>query len=323
MTRRIGLTCAKGLSSGLRALDGIETDFGNCADQIGRPTVNVVVLHHAPHAPHPLPFLTWVHLEGIVDRVCNLIGIIWIHNQRVFQLKTSTGEKAQNEDAIFVASRGDEFFRNQIHAVVQRCHQTNVRHSIIRLDLVVIEVPFQKDNWFPLPGLESLVDALRFRFYVRDQVLIAVDMGTAGSADLYMREAALVGRMLLQKPLNASKSLRDALGVVQPIDTNPQVISLAIEPGCDGSTLGAHGQVSIGIARCAFLEVDADGEGTNRSKVAALGYRKALPFDPRFQRPVNGLQEIVAVRLDVKADQVRAQQPLEQFPSPRTNTERF
>ena len=93
-------------------------------------------------------------------------------------------------------------FRHQIHAVVQRRHQTNIGYLIIRFNLVVIMVPLQEDNGLPLSGLKTLVNALHLGFHVGNQVLITVDMGTAGRADLDMGEAALVGRVFLQKTLS-------------------------------------------------------------------------------------------------------------------------
>ncbi len=51
--------------------------------------------------------------------------------------------------------------------------------------------------------------------------------------------------------------------------------------------------------------------------------RVALPFDAAFEEPVDGLQEVGAVRLDVKADEVGPEQPVEQLALPGTNAERF
>ena len=55
--------------------------------------------------------------------------------------------------------------------------------------------------------------------------------------------------------------------------------------------------------------------------VAADG--AALALDARFQHAVHGFQEIVAVRLDVEAHQIGAQQPVQQFALPGANPERF
>ena len=65
----------------------------------------------------------------------------------------------------------------------------------------------------------------------------------------------------------------------------------------------------------------ADRERPDQREVAVAVDREALPIDARFQRAVHGLQKVVAVRLDVEADQVGAQQAVEQFALPRADAE--
>ena len=60
-----------------------------------------------------------------------------------------------------------------------------------------------------------------------------------------------------------------------------------------------------------FLKVHADGEWADAGEVAASIDRKPLPLDARLESTVDGLQKIVAMRLNVEPDQVRAQQPLQ------------
>src|SRR5215472_6848214 len=50
---------------------------------------------------------------------------------------------------------------------------------------------------------------------------------------------------------------------------------------------------------------------------------KAVPFDSALQGLIHGLEKIVAMRLDMKADQIRTQQPVQQFALPRTDPERL
>src|SRR5258706_12394595 len=51
--------------------------------------------------------------------------------------------------------------------------------------------------------------------------------------------------------------------------------------------------------------------------------REAVPLDPAFQGLVHGFQEIVAVRLNMEAEKVRAQQSIQEFPLPGTDPEGF
>ena len=53
------------------------------------------------------------------------------------------------------------------------------------------------------------------------------------------------------------------------------------------------------------------------------GHRKTFPVDPRFQSAVHTFQKIIAVLLNVKADQVRPQQAIHQLALIWANTEHF
>ena len=48
-----------------------------------------------------------------------------------------------------------------------------------------------------------------------------------------------------------------------------------------------------------------------------------FPVDARFQSSVHRLQEVVAVRLDMKADQVRSQQSVDQLALPGADRKRL
>ena len=49
--------------------------------------------------------------------------------------------------------------------------------------------------------------------------------------------------------------------------------------------------------------------------------REVFPVDLRLQRTVHGLQEVVTVSLHVEANEVGAQQSVQQFSLPGTNVE--
>src|SRR5580692_4661609 len=51
--------------------------------------------------------------------------------------------------------------------------------------------------------------------------------------------------------------------------------------------------------------------------------RKMFPVDTRLDDPVDRLQEVIAVRLHMKADKICSQQPVHQLPLPGTDAEGF
>ncbi len=52
-------------------------------------------------------------------------------------------------------------------------------------------------------------------------------------------------------------------------------------------------------------------------------YGEAVPLGKRFERAVHRLQKIVAVRLNVKANEIGAEKTIDEFALPRTDPENF
>ena len=72
-----------------------------------------------------------------------------------------------------------------------------------------------------------------------------------------------------------------------------------------------------------IVERDTDRECANQSDVTSPVDGKAVPFRERLKSAVDGFQKIVAVRLNVEADEICAEKSVEQFALPRTNAEDF
>src|SRR5690242_1002017 len=83
-------------------------------------------------------------------------------------------------------------------------------------------LPVQEDNRLPLGSLKAPVDAFGFDFDISQEVVIALDMGAAGSANLDKGEFFPIDRVLLEQPLNGQKALQNALGVIDAIHSHPE-----------------------------------------------------------------------------------------------------
>jgi len=57
--------------------------------------------------------------------------------------------------------------------------------------------------------------------------------------------------------------------------------------------------------------------------VALPVYGEAVPLRERFDRAVHGLQKIVAVRLNVKANEIGAEKTIDQLALPRTEFQKL
>ena len=84
----------------------------------------------------------------------------------------------------------------------------------------------------------------------------------------------------------------------------------------------AHALVKLlGVA--IFLERHADGIGPHPRQMTLAIDLEAIPCGERFDGAIDARQKIVAMRLDVEADQVGAQQPVNQIARPRADAEDF
>ena len=67
----------------------------------------------------------------------------------------------------------------------------------------------------------------------------------------------------------------------------------------------------------------ADGIRAHPRDVALAIDRETIPFRERLDRAVHGFQEIVAVRLDLEANEVGAQQTIDKLALPRADAKGF
>src|SRR4029077_3632733 len=200
--------------------------------------------------------------------------------------------------------------------------QAHIGRGIVRENLLVAMLAIEEHDGLPLVALKTAIDALGLLGYLLHQIAVTLDMGAARRTDLHKRKLPLVRRILLQEPFNGAEPLRDSFGVVHAIDPHAQ-------------KRGAHTQLREKAdalymrqlqARCWSIRrigSDADRECTHPGLMAGTRHGEMLPLNAAFQRPVDSVQKIVAMRLNVEADQVRAQQAVQQLASPGTNSEGF
>ena len=68
---------------------------------------------------------------------------------------------------------------------------------------------------------------------------------------------------------------------------------------------------------------DRDRIAVHRGRLPAEGDRERLAIDARFEQPVDGVDEVVAVELRVEAEDAAAEHPGEQLGAPRADRERL
>src|SRR5260221_13383678 len=166
-------------------------------------------------------------------------------------------------------------------------------------------MPLEEYDRLPSTRAEAPVDAIGFRLHFRHQILVALDMGPAGRPDLHERKLLLIRRVLIEKTLDSAEPLRNAFGIIDPIDAKPHESRLDSQLT---EQFGSFRARSLRWGRSAvLLEGHADREGPDRGEVILAADGEMFPIDPRFQRVIHGLQKIVAVRLDMESDQIRSE----------------
>ena len=69
--------------------------------------------------------------------------------------------------------------------------------------------------------------------------------------------------------------------------------------------------------------IDADRKRPHERRPAAAPGREVLVVDARLERAIDGVEKVVAVILDVEAEQVVAEQAVQDVFAPRADAERF
>jgi len=109
---------------------------------------------------------------------------------------------------------------------------------------------------------------------------------------------------------------------IRPVHADAQEVCMDIEfPQEPGALLKNRDLFVRPIRR--IRQSNADGKRLYRCKMAAAGHGHSLPLDTGFKSAIHGIEKVPAMRLNVKADQIRAQQTVEQFMLPRADSERF
>src|ERR1700722_19240717 len=93
-------------------------------------------------------------------------------------------------------------------------------------------LPLQEKNRFPVAGLEAPIDSLRLRFHFGEQVMVPLDVGAAGCADLQERELSLILGIFFQKALDRAKAFMNSLGVIHAVYASSYKTSFTSQPLC-------------------------------------------------------------------------------------------
>ena len=176
---------------------------------------------------------------------------------------------------------------------------------------------------------EAAVDPADDAVRRRAQLLVLGHVGARRHGDLQQADLADHLGVLLEQRLDREQLLRDALDVVEPVDAEQHLhpVELRLQLGDPRAHLWALD------AALEALRVDADREGVDAHRVALdaaalrIGERPVPRDVPRAQRDVPAeqvgarVQEVARVLVDVEAEEVGAEQPLQELAPHRQHPE--
>ena len=125
--------------------------------------------------------------------------------------------------------------------------------------------------------------------------------------------------VLVQQPVDGPDPLGNPLGVIDPLDPQAQDLSSSFSR-CRQRTASRSTSALVAAAVCCSKSM-LIGNGRTRVEWPAAPHLRPLAIGPRLEVPVHRLQEVLAVVSQVEADQVVAQQAVEQFLLPGEGAE--
>jgi hypothetical protein len=179
---------------------------------------------------------------------------------------------------------------------------------------------------FQCDGLIAGVDALHGLLDAAAEIRVAGDARAAGRGDLHHREPLAVPGVIFEELADGFEPLDDSLGVVEPVDAERQVS--ARTPNSLSSCFRAASAlffhrlaVPTGRGPHRAVERDADRVRPNRAGVPMAEHSHVIAVSARFEHAIHRGEKIMAVKRNVKPDQVGAEQPIKQFGLPGANSE--
>src|ERR1035437_145827 len=205
---------------------------------------------------------------------------------------------------------------------MQRRDHTQMRRPIIAPHFLMRVLTVQKNDRPPFAAFETIIDTVGLGLYFPLKIGIPWNTAAAWRANLNKCELALIAGMPLQKRLDSLEALDNTLGIVHTINAYTKESRFDSEFCDQGAAFFFGVDFFWSIGRLAG-EVHANRERQHSGPVVATLDRKVFPVDPGLKYAIHRIEKVVAVRLNMKPDQIRAEQAIQQFSLPGADAKRF
>ncbi len=85
-----------------------------------------------PHRSHTAHLFVARHVDGASERRCERVDVVWIDDDGLLEFLCRACQGAQHKDTVLVVPGGDELLCNEIHSIVQRADDAEVREPVER-----------------------------------------------------------------------------------------------------------------------------------------------------------------------------------------------
>jgi hypothetical protein len=178
-----------------------------------------------------------------------------------------------------------------------------------------------QDHRAVFAGPEARVDARHQLLRVFVQLAVAVDHRAARRRELDEGEPPAKLRIAGEQLLDGEQALFDPLRVIEAIHADAQQ-RVRPQPQLRQDSRAALG--GLGRHLCpAVGPLDGDRIRAHQGGGAGMHDADALAIDAGLQVPVHRIDEVVAMRLDVKADDAAAEEAFEELLAERTDPEQL
>ncbi len=257
--------------------------------------------------------------RGRADGLGEALDVVRVQHQGLLQLAGGPRELRQQQDAAVVAGGGDELRGHQVHAVVQGADNAKVGQRGEGDEGVEVLVALEQDHRAPVGRGQAGVQGLAAPLDVGHHILVVLQVRPRGHADLDVAEAAPPAGVEVEEALQGLQALGDALGVVEAVHAQAQLEALqAVLP--PQALAGLGHLVALGLA-VDGLKIDGDGIGPHAGAVGAALDLLTVPVQVALQLLADGVHEVVRVVAQVEAQDVVAQEAVQQFLLVRADAE--
>src|SRR5437899_2584334 len=205
---------------------------------------------------------------------------------------------------------------------MQGCDHAQMSGSIVPLYLLMRVLSVQKYDSFPLSLFEAVIDPFSLSLNLGLKVGVALDTAAGRCTNLNEGKFALILWIAFEKRLNSLESFKYPFGIVHAVDAYAQVCRLETQLLKQRATLLLRSHPRL-VQGTIVNEFNTDREWKDGGSMLVALDREVFPVNFRLEHVVHCIQEIVAVGLGVKANQVGSQQTIEQLALPGTDAECF